>query len=67
MYYRKLPIYNLPHHFPAKQWVRFERKVSNCLKIYHRLSLEIHKQMIQTLRKSFMAALASKLQLQGFF
>ena len=26
----------------------------------------MHKQMIQTLRKSLMAALASKLQLQGF-
>ena len=31
--------------------------------MYHRLSLEMHKQMIQTLSKSLMAALKSKLQL----
>ena len=58
-------IYNLPPHFPAKHWVRFEQNVLNCLIIYQRLSVEMHKQMIQTLRKSLMAALASKLQLQG--
>ena len=51
-------------------WLIFyqiQAKVSSHLKIYHRLSLEMHKQMIQTLSKSLMAALESKLQLQGFF
>ena len=66
MYHQKHATYNLPHHFLARQWVKFERNVSKCLIIYRRLFLKMHKQMIQTLRKSLMVTLASTLQVQGF-
>jgi len=55
---------NITHYFPDKRQVRIEQNFLISLLTYQRLPHEAHELMNQTLRKSLMAALASKMELQ---